>query len=313
MDIRYFDPFSRAFARMKKALFQPFDLKKWFVVGFTAFLAGLTDCHGGSGGNGGRWQKGHVDWDDVIYFPGHAWQWLLDNPHWFMLIVFGLGVIFVIVVLVTWLSSRGKFMFLDNVVRDGALVSRPWYEYRTQGNSLFLWNFTVGLLFLAIIAAYLVFCYSLIVEMYEHFWHVSELIVPAILMIFGFIVIIIIGAFVDLLLVDFVVPIMYRSGIRVLAGWRAFLSLFAHHVFSFIGYGLFIFVLSIIIAILVFAGVILTCCIGLIFLIIPYISSVILLPISYALRAFSVEFLEQFGPEYHVFPRPETGQAGNKT
>ena len=310
MDIRYFDPLSRAFSRMKKALFQPFDLRKWFVVGFTAFLAGLTDCQGGSGGGrGGR--GGRVDWDDVIYFPEHAWEWLVDNPHWFMLIVFGIILIFLFVVLITWLSSRGKFMFLDNVVHDRAQVARPWYEYRAQGNSLFLWNFTVGLLFLAIIVSYLVFCYSLIVGIYEHFWHPSELILPVILMVLGFIAIIMVGAFVDLLLVDFVVPIMYRSRIRVLAGWRVFLSLSVPHLLYFVGYGFFMIALSIIIAVVIIAGVLLTCCIGLIFLIIPYISSVVLLPLSYTLRAFSVEFLEQFGTEYHVFPRPDSGQVGN--
>ena len=45
MQIRFIDPLSRGWGRMKKALFQPFDMKKWFLVGFTAFLAGLADCH----------------------------------------------------------------------------------------------------------------------------------------------------------------------------------------------------------------------------------------------------------------------------
>ena len=183
MEIRYFDPVSRAYARMKKALFQPFDLRKWFVVGFTAFLAGLTDCHGGSGGGGN--QRGRVNWDDVIYFPQHAWEWLLGNPHWFLLILFGLFLLFLLFMLITWLSSRGKFMFLDNVVHDRAQVAAPWYEYRHQGNSLFLWDFTVGLLFLAFIVSYLVFCYLTMLDVYEQFWDPSVLIFPLILTVFG--------------------------------------------------------------------------------------------------------------------------------
>jgi hypothetical protein len=51
----------------------------------------------------------------------------------------------------------------------------------------------------------------------------------------------------------------------------------------------------------------LTCCVGFVLLIIPYINAVVLLPISYTLRAFSVEFLQQFGPAYHFFPRTEAG------
>jgi hypothetical protein len=49
----------------------------------------------------------------------------------------------------------------------------------------------------------------------------------------------------------------------------------------------------------------LTCCLGFILLIIPYIGSVITLPISYTFRAFSLEFLEQFGPEFKLFPDSE--------
>jgi len=304
MVIRYFDPLSRAYRRMTNALFHPFDLRKWFVVGFTAFLAGLTDCHGGNGGgNGGP--RGHVDWDDVIYAPQHAWHWLQDNPHWFALIVFGIVLLFLLLVLLIWLSSRGKFMFLDNVVHDRAQVAKPWYEYRKEGNSLFLWNFTVMLLSLATIVFYLVFSYSVILGVYEHSWDPVDLIGPAILLGLGLIAIFLFWAYVDLLLADFVVPLMYKSRIRVLAGWRAFLSLFGPYLFYFIGYGLFMVGLSIFVAVIVIAAVLLTCCIGLIFLIIPYISSVALLPISYTLRAFSVEFLEQFGPEYQIFPRTE--------
>src|SRR5438034_11687520 len=44
--IEIFRPFGEAFELMKKILFQPFDLKKWLVIGFAAWLANL----GGGGG-----------------------------------------------------------------------------------------------------------------------------------------------------------------------------------------------------------------------------------------------------------------------
>ena len=59
MAISYSGPLSKAWARMKKALFQPFNINKWFRVGFTAWLAGLTDCSGsGSGGSGNNSGRG---------------------------------------------------------------------------------------------------------------------------------------------------------------------------------------------------------------------------------------------------------------
>jgi hypothetical protein len=48
-----------------------------------------------------------------------------------------------------------------------------------------------------------------------------------------------------------------------------------------------------------------TCCIGFLLLIIPYIGSVVLLPVFYTFRAFSIEFLEQYGEEFVLFPKPE--------
>ena len=309
MNILYFAPLSRGYGRMKKALFQPFNLSKWFVVGFTAFLAGLTDCHGGNGGGGGG--RGQVDWDDVVYFPQRAHEWLLANPHWFMLIALGIFVLFLLLVLCVWLSARGRFMFLDNVVHDRANVVTPWNEYRAEGNSLFLWNSTVGLFVVALVVWYLVQCYAGIVEVYERLSDPRALIAPVILMLLGLIAIILVAVFIQLLLVSFVVPVMYRSRLRVLAAWKIFLPLFRAHALAFVAYALLVALLSIAIAIGVFFAVVLTCCIGLVLLVIPYINAVVLLPISYTLRAFSVEFLEQFGPEYALFPRDErSGSVG---
>jgi hypothetical protein len=39
-------------------------------------------------------------------------------------------------------------------------------------------------------------------------------------------------------------------------------------------------------------------------MIIPYVGTVVTLPIWYTLRAFSLEYLAQFGPEYDLFPEP---------
>ena len=312
MTIRYFEPLGRGFRRMKKALFQPFALRKWFVVGFTAFLAGLTDCHGGSGNGGGRYRMGRRDWEDLIYFPRDAYAWLIDHPGWFMLILFGLLVLLIIIVVVTWLSSRGKFMFLDNVVHDRALVAAPWYEFRNQGNSLFLWAITVGFLVIGFVVAYLVVSYSILLGIYEISWDPSALILPAILLVLGLIAFLILASFVDLLLRGFVVPLMYRSRVGVLAGWRAFLPIFGSHIIYFIGFGIFYAVLSVLIVLGIIAGVILTCCLGLILLIIPYINAVALLPISYTLRAFSVEFLEQFGPACKIFPESQGGELAGR-
>ena len=311
MEIRYFDPLTRAYGRMKKALFQHFNLRKWFVVGFTAFLAGLTDCHGGNGGGGGRWNQGDAHWHDVIYFPQYAYEWLLDHPHWFSLIVFGVIVIFLLGILLTWLSSRGKFMFLDNVVHNRAEIARPWRDFRKEGDSLFLWRLVFGIAAFAIFAAFTVFFFVGARRLYDSGFDRSAPILFLVGMGLTFFVLLIVIGYISLFLNDFVVPIMVKDRISTVAGWRRFLPLLGHHPFSFIFFGLIIFALYLLFVVLViFAGLI-TCCIGWLILVIPYIGTVVTLPVWYTLRAFSLEFLAQFGPEYRLFPAPEERAAAD--
>ncbi len=48
--IEIFKPFGEAFELMKRILFQPFDVKKWFVIGFAAWLANLGSASDSRGG-----------------------------------------------------------------------------------------------------------------------------------------------------------------------------------------------------------------------------------------------------------------------
>lgn len=304
MSIQYFDPLSRAFGRMKKALFKPFDLSKWFTVGFTAFLAGLTDCHHGKGSSDSNGVKVH-DLGDIVDFPRNAWDWLVDHPGWFTLIVFGLLFLIALAILLTWLSSRGKFMFLDNVVHDRAKVIKPWHEFKTLGNSLFLWRFCFGFICLVLFIMFLVFCYGIFVSLYESYAPRHTIILAIVGMVLLALLTLIIIAYISLFLNDFVIPIMYKNNMRTTRAWGRLLSLLSRHLLYFIFYGIIVLLLHILVVICVIIAGLLTCCIGLILLIIPYIGSVITLPISYTFRTFSLEFLGQFGPEFTVFSPSE--------
>jgi hypothetical protein len=307
MNINYFDPLSRAWNRMTNALFKPFDLGKWFVVGFTAFLAGLTESHGGGGGGGGNARTGihrHHDFGDVLDFPGIAWDWLMDNPGWFTLIIFGILFLIGLVLLLTWLSSRGKFMFLDNVVHDRAKVTQPWREFRIGGNSLFLWRVAFGFIVLAVIILFLVQAFIIVYDIYEEGFE-PNFVIPIVGMGLLLLLVILVIAYISAFLNNFVIPIMYKNRITTNQAWRRFLPLFSKHWGYFILYGLFLLVLYILSVIVVITAGLLTCCIGILLLIIPYISSVITLPISYTFMALGPEFLVQFGPEYDIFPRSE--------
>jgi hypothetical protein len=145
MNIMYFEPLGRAWNRMKLALFKPFDLNKWLIVGFNAFLAGLLDGHNwGSGSRAGGGDD--LGFGEFLRLPQRGWEWVLDHPGWFIGILFILFFVICLVVLITWLSSRGTIMFIDSVALNRAEIAKPWREKSMEGNSLFLWRLVFGLL-----------------------------------------------------------------------------------------------------------------------------------------------------------------------
>ena len=306
MTVQFMEPLSHAWNRMKIALFKPFDIHKWFIIGFSAFLAGLMEAS--NGGSGARFGQ-HGNFRDAIYFPHTAWTWLMGHPLWATLILFGAVVMIALLVVLTWVSARGTFMFMDNVVRDSVEIAKPWREYRKEGNSLFVWRLLLGigsfLTFGAVIAVF----FARGAALYEA--DVSPALPIGFIIGMGLVVfaLVVIWGYINLFLKDFVAALMYRDRITCGQAWKRFLGVFGKAPFHFIGYGILIFFLIIAFVIAVAAAGLLTCCIGFILLAIPYISTVVTLPVWYAYRAFSLEFLAQFGPDYDAFKRQAQGAA----
>jgi hypothetical protein len=305
MNIIYIEPLSRAWNKMKTALFNPFDINKWFVVGFNAFLAGLADGHHGSSSS--RWTE-KIRFREFIDFPNKAWDWLISHPGWFIAIIF-VGLCAVIIgITLLWLSSRGKFMFLDNIVHNKAEIAKPWREFQREGNSLFLWRLVFGLIVLVLLSGFAVFFFMTASALFAGS---SDSRLPLVFIVgmgFLFLFVFVVIGYISLFLNDFVTPIMYKNNIPATQAWGRFLSLFERHFFYFIIYGLLVLGLMIgFVVVVVIAGLV-TCCIGWLLLVIPYIGTVVTLPFWYTLRAFSLEFLGQFGPEYELFP-PSGGSA----
>jgi hypothetical protein len=301
MTIQFMEPLGQAWNRMKVALFKPFDIHKWFVIGFNAFLCGLMDASNGSSG-GRMGDKGNFA--EFIHFPRTAWNWLMDNPLWASVIVFGVVVAIAVIVTLSWVSSRGVFMFLSSVVHDRVEIAKPWREYQKEGNSLFLWRLVFGVLTFIVFGGLFAFFFIQGGALYDAG---LERYIP-LTFVFGFglvtLAVVLVWGYIVLFLKDFVAALMFKNRISAVEAWRVFLALLKKHPMHFIGYGILIFLLMLgFVFVVVLAGLV-TCCIGWILLVIPYIGTVVTLPFWYLLRAFSLKFLAQFGPEYDVFPRP---------
>jgi len=293
-------PVGQAIDRVKRVLFQPFDLGKWLAIGFCAWLAHLGETGSSPHFNFGRHHGGGMD--DFRRSIEHALDWIAHNLYWILplaalLVLIGLA----LWVLILWLSSRGRFMFLHCVALDKAEVTAPWRKFAREANSLFLFRLLVGLAgtFLSL---------PLVVVMLIGAWRMIERGRAGLsgimgLISFGLLLVLLAIVFwvIKRLTTDFVVPIMFRRGIGCWQGWGVLLGLLAGNVGRFILYFLFQVVLALAIATVVFTAVLATCCILGCFLAIPFLGTVLLLPILVFERAYSLHYLAQYGPEFDAF------------
>jgi hypothetical protein len=97
------------------------------------------------------------------------------------------------------------------------------------------------------------------------------------------------------------VPILFLRGGGCLAAWRALLGMIAGNIGHFILYVLFRIVLGIGIALATLAIILMTCCVAGCLLAIPYLGTVLFLPVLLFVRAYSAYYLAQYGPEWDVF------------
>jgi len=290
------DPISPAMQRVKRVLFDPFDPSKWFVVGFCAWLAQL-----GQGGfrfnfnmPAGRGGSGFGS-DIGSFFESH-----LPVIVALAAVAFVVGVAIAVVLL--WLSSRGHLMFLHCVALNSAEVKVPWHKYREQGNSVFVFRLAVAVIF---VLAVLVFGAIIVLSagvlsaggFQLNAATVTGIIIASLVLLPG----VIIAALILKFTRDFVVPIIYLRGGSCVEGWRCFLPLLSDNKGNFALYILFQIVMALAVSAIIVVAALLTCCCAAIILSIPYIGTVLMLPIHVFLRSYSLYYLRQFGPQFDVF------------
>lgn len=321
MRISITEPLSSAWLRMNNLLFRPFDPGAWFGLGFTAFLAGLSEGAGGGGNSGTRiqdslkgegWSGG--DWDGSLDSLRDSFTFLdLDTVAPALLMLLAVLAV-VLAVAALYLASRGQFMFLDNLVRGRSDVVRPWRESGRLAASLFVWRiiYTIAVFVvmggLALVGV-LLFLPAILGDVG---W---GLMAPLAILAgtLGFILIVA-AIYIEYFLIGFVVPIMYRHRVECSRAWGIFLALFRQHPGTFALSGIFYLLISVLGMLALLTAGLATCCIGLMLILLPYIGSVITLPYSVTLRYYTVDFLGQFGDDYRLLEpaghRPTGGGLG---
>ncbi|MFO0571804.1 MAG: hypothetical protein U0263_39640 [Polyangiaceae bacterium] len=291
------EPVSAAIAHTRRMLF-PFDAAKWLTLGFVAWLAhwgegGASSFQlpdpGGKGGGSGL---------------GPAVQWVRDHLSTVMLVgLFALLVGIGVGALVTWVSSRAKLMFVHAIVRDEARVEEPWRRFRERGKDLFLARLVLGLIGLGFLLAgagvMLVLAWPELERGTIGRGFAIAAIAGTSLLLVGMLPLAVVNALIE----DFVVVAMYKFDEPVRPAFRRVRAgILRGNLGPIVLFYLMRFVIGIVLALITGVLTCLTCC----FAALPYIGSVILLPVLVFDRAYVLFFVEQFGDEWRLFPRPET-------
>jgi hypothetical protein len=302
--ISVLDPIEQAIGQVRQMLFTPFDLSKWFIIGFCAWLAYLGQ--GGGPNFNFRLPDGrHPFGPDGPEFSAIR-ESIISNLPW---VLIGAAIIIPIIIIISlvlcWLQSRGQFMFVHCVAGNVAEVVIPWKKFSRHGNSLFIFRIVLTIISIPIILIPVAIgIFSGIALSQTGFCAAGVVgIVSAVLLMT---IIITVFALTYKFTDDFVVPIMFLQTSSVVAGWRMFLTILGVNKARFALYILFQIVISMVIGVIILMICLVGCCFccASILLLIPYIGTVILLPLFAFKRAYSLFYLRQFGHQFDVFIRP---------
>ncbi len=305
------EPLTPAIERVKTVLFRPFDIRKWFAIGFCAWLAELGK-HEGSNGSGRGGGEG-IDFQksgegilkdlnrEINEAMAMAREYIEANLSWIIPVaIIGLIVLLGLWLLVTWLSSRGRFMFLHCVVENKGEVVAPWNKFGRHGDSLFAFRIVLGFMIFIIVVTGLIAGYSTLMRAMNREDEIAVVQILAV-MIAGIFVVSIPMLIAKKFTTDFVVPIMLIQTVSCRKAWGQFLRVLVGNKMRFFLYLLFQLVIGFIIIVLLVAVALATCCCACCFFAIPYIGTVALLPILVFERSYSLYYLSQYGPAFDVF------------
>jgi len=290
------DAFTPAIEHTRKMLFEPFDIGKWFVLGFVIFLAQLISADSGSWG-GSRIQdklNRQQYQGEGAHELQQAAQWAVDHLGLILLIGVGLFVLINLIGLVIqYLGARGHFMFLECVIENKAEVAVPWRNAARPAWSLFLWRLAIFILFFwCFVLLFALPVWGLIRTAAAGDFSFPGTLVSLIPFVAVFIPLAICASVVDLLIRDFVTPVMLLHRIDLLGAVEKSIALWRGQLGNLLLYLLFRLIISVFAGVVGMAVACFTCCIGAL----PVIYQTITAPIHVFVRSWTLAILEQMDP-----------------
>ena len=344
-------------------LFRPFKPKKWLILIFVALMAGYLNggCHLNLNGgyNNEKDKKPHSPQSVSVSTnaaskeklklnfpstPREIKQYIceqLKKPLILTLVISIILLFLILFVLFVWLGARFAFVFLDNITKNDASVIIPFKAHREIGNSFFLFSLIFSVLALSSFGLIIFYLFKNLISLGVFtaaakpvVWKIIVFCVCYGLLFLFWVLVVLTIAY--LIVMDFIVPLMFKDKIKFMAAYSKFAGLFNKHKREFFTFwalrvglsiccslcsGIFIFlailVLIIPVGIIVFilffpfyflykafpiAYFILLSLIGVpILLFIGYCLCGIILPFGIFLRTLSLKFLARIDGKYDFF------------
>jgi len=294
-----------AWDRSEELLFRPFDLNKWLVLGFCAWLASYMGAGYSSGryGNYAGHQNGKSGYD-INQFKHSIHDFLQHTlgPEWKVILVALIVILVLVLLLLTlllaWLGARGQFMLLDNLVQRRFKVAQPWCEQGALADRFFFFYLVFLMLWigfvLLLVGGSLLICWPYLWQHKPWSWWSLPPLLAIFLVFIGSVIIV--GVFFRLLL-EFGIPIMYRTRCGTREACRRVWKLMTTHPLDCFVYLLVRLVIGVVSVLLALLAGCCTCCIGFL----PYVHSVITLPLPVFRIYFTLDCLARLDPEYDLW------------
>ena len=298
-------PFNTAWTRMTGLLFRPFEPGSWFALGFGAFLSLLMEGGGGLLQTAGHFLgAGATKTDpDVLCRQAHAW--ILKNPDRTAAIGGAVALAAAgVCALMVWLSTRGIFIFLDNLITGRTQTARPWAEFRKEADSLARWRLGVMLAGQALTWGPLLRGAWAVLDLYVRQGEFSPDCLVIVLAMSGWAIIMALTVMPCLwVLRDFIPVIQWHrriSAVQAIGVFRR--EVLPGNFWSLNLYYLWLWMMHFAAGSLMSLCVCCTCGIGML----PYLGTVLFLPVFTLDRLYPVHYLAQLGPDW----APKTADGG---
>lgn len=249
MPISAVDSISPAWTHMKQQLFQPFRWGQWLRLAVVGLLAGELSSTGSCNFSGANWNKNRHPSEELLSLPAGFPNFDPAKLGKYVgLILLAVFVIFVLYMLLIYVSSVFRFILFDSVLRKHCSIRQGWDRWHSSGRRFFLWRM-VFLTASSLAMGVFIGIPLLLAAAAGWLKDPKEHVAPLVLVVF--VIVVMVACTVLAMLVvevfsrDFLVPIMALEDVDFADGWSRFFSIMREDKGSYVGYLLLKIVMAI--------------------------------------------------------------------